>query len=79
METWICSRCMEGIYGSLEVVLILASAHKCRSQFDRGHLGDRAAVMTCLGCLRSPTGLCAYHASLLVNLRRPNGTGFLSP
>jgi hypothetical protein len=73
METWICSRCMEGIYGSLEVVLILASQHKCRLQF------DRTAVTTCLGCLRSPTGLCAYHASLLVNLRRPNGTGFLSP
>jgi len=66
MECWICSHCEEGIYGSLEVVLTLASAHKCRSQFGRGHLGDRAAVTTCLSCLSSPTGLCAYHASVLV-------------
>ena len=73
MECWICSCCGEGIYGSLEVVLILASEHKCRSRF------DRTTATTCLRCLRSPTGLCAYHSSLLLNLRRPNGTGFLSP
>jgi len=73
MECWICSRCGEGIYGSLEVVLILGSEHKCRSR------SDRTTVTTCLRCLQSPTGLCAYHASLLVNLGRPNGTRFFSP
>ena len=69
MESWICSHCGEGIYGSLQVVLILASKHKCRSRL------DRSTATTCLACLRSPTGLCAYHAAWLASLKGPDTTG----
>jgi hypothetical protein len=72
MECWVCSRCGEGIYGSLEVVLLLASEHKCRPRF------DRSTVTTCLMCLGSPSGLCAYHASQLVSLGLPNENRLLS-
>ena len=71
MELWMCPHCRERIYGSLEVVLILASAHKC------GGSSGRTSDTTCLSCLISPTGLCAYHASLLVSQNRPTTTRFL--
>jgi len=77
MELWMYPHCGERIYGSLEVVLILASVHRCKAQFDRGPLGDRARETTCLSCLRSPTGLCAYHASVLMSYSRPIATRFL--
>ena len=70
MEVWMCSHCGERIYGSLEVVLILASAHRCRIP------RDRSMPTVCLSCLGSSTGLCAYHASLLVNQSQRNATGF---
>ena len=70
MEVWMCSHCGERIYGSLEVVLILASAHRCRIQ------RDRRLPTVCLSCLGSSTGLCAYHASQLVNQSQRNATGF---
>lgn len=47
----------EKIFGSLDVVLLLSSAHRCRArELPRRH------VTQCLACLGSPTGLCAYHA-----------------
>lgn len=68
MEIWMCPQCGKRIYGSLHVVLLLASAHVCSALFTRKH------VTTCLSCLDSPTGLCAYHASVLVNSNRLNLT-----
>lgn len=61
MEFWLCPHCGQRIYGSLEIVLILASVHTSRASFAR--VNDT----TCLSCVTSPTGLCAYHASLLAN------------
>ena len=60
MEFWVCPHCERGIYGSLEVVLVLGSAHQCRG------LVRRTSDTTCLKCLLSPTGLCGYHTHLLV-------------
>lgn len=60
MELWMCPHCGQRIYGSLQVVLILASVHRCLASFAREH------ETACLVCSRSPTGLCAYHANLLV-------------
>jgi len=71
MEFWMCPHCGHRIYGSLEVVLILASAHKCNA------LSERAKETLCLSCLSSPTGLCAYHASLLVKTNHLNATQVL--
>jgi hypothetical protein len=71
MECWMCSHCGQRIYGSLEVVLILASAHKCNTSF------ARTRETACLRCLSSPTGLCVYHASMLVNSTRLNATQVL--
>jgi len=71
MEFWMCSHCGRRIYGSLEVVLLLASAHKCNMPF------ARAAETACLSCLSSPTGLCAYHASLSVKTNHLNETQVL--
>jgi len=55
MELWACPYCMERITGSLNGVLFLASAHRCRWALDGNH------STVCLVCLISPTGLCAYH------------------
>ncbi len=70
MEVWMCSYCEKRIFGSLEVVLILASVHRCHTQL------DPVRVTVCSSCLSSQTGLCAYHASLVVNQSRLNTTGF---
>lgn len=72
MEVWMCPHCERRIYGSLQVVLILASTHNCRAPF------ARPIETTCLSCLSSPTGLCAYHAGVLVNQGRFDATRFLS-
>jgi hypothetical protein len=72
MEVWMCPHCGQRIYGSLEVVLILASAHKCGESF------RRTSDTTCLSCLVSPTGLCGYHTILLVNRRRFDAMRVLS-
>ena len=61
MEFWVCPHCERGIYGSLEVVLALASAHQCRG------LARRTSDTTCLNCLVSPTGLCGYDTHLLMH------------
>ncbi len=66
MEIWMCSYCEKRIYGSLQVVLILASVHRCRTQF------DPVRATLCLTCLSSQTGLCAYHASLVANQSHQN-------
>jgi hypothetical protein len=71
MELWMCSHCEKRFYGSLEVVLILASAHRCRMQRDGGR------ETACLSCLSSPVGLCAYHASILMNRSRRDTTRLL--
>jgi hypothetical protein len=65
--------CGQRIYGSLKVVLTLrvASAHKYNMPFAR--TGETA----CLSCSSSPTGLCAYHASLLVKTNHLNTTRVL--
>ena len=72
MEIWMCPHCGQRIYGSLEVVLLLASVHTCRASLARMN------ETTCLICLRSPTGLCAYHASVLVNQNHLSATTMLS-
>jgi hypothetical protein len=51
--------------------LILASVHKCNTSL------ARTRETTCLSCLSSPTGLCAYHASMLMNHNRLNATRVL--
>ena len=57
-EAWTCPHCLQTIYGSLAVVLVLASAHRCN---DQAHsLGQTV----CLECRQSPTGLCVYHTRL---------------
>ncbi len=57
MQFWVCPECRETIFGSLDVVLLLSSAHYCRTrELPRQH------ETRCLDCWRSPTGLCAYHA-----------------
>ena len=71
MEFWMCSHCGQRIYGSLEVVLILASVHRCHASFTRAH------ETACLSCLSSPTWLCAYHASMLVKTNHLNATQVL--
>jgi len=53
MEHWICPRCLERITGSLNVVLLLASVHRCRTLDGSNTL--------CVDCLNAPTGLCTYH------------------
>ena len=71
MEFWMCPHCGQRIYGSLEVVLILASAHKCKTAF------ALTRETACLSCLSSPTGLCVYHASMLVKTNHLNATQVL--
>ena len=66
MERWMCPHCGEEIFGSFQVVLVLASVHRCRPRL------ARAAQTACLGCVRSPTGLCAFHASLIAEKAHPN-------
>lgn len=55
MEAWTCSHCSHTILGSLTVVLVLASAHRCN-----GHMHSLGQTV-CLDCRQSPTGLCVYH------------------
>lgn len=59
-EAWTCPHCLQTIYGSLAVVLILASAHRCNAQLHS--LGQTV----CLDCRQSTTGLCVYHTQLLL-------------
>jgi len=70
MEFWLCPHCGQRIYGSLEIVLTrsVASVHTCRTSVAR--VNDT----TCLSCITSPTGLCAYHAGLLVNQNHLSAT-----
>ena len=49
--------CGEKVFGSLEVVLILSSAHRCGSP-----PALRWHDTQCLDCLQSPTGYCLRHA-----------------
>jgi hypothetical protein len=56
MEHWICPHCEKEIWGSLRVVLILASLHRCREAI-------QLQQTVCLECLQSPTGLCPRHTA----------------
>ncbi|MBI5033379.1 MAG: hypothetical protein HZB51_22895 [Chloroflexi bacterium] len=66
-EVWTCPDCMQTICGSLAVVLILASTHRCKAQT----LLHGQTV--CLDCGKSPTGLCVYHTQCL--LAQSDGAG----
>ena len=67
MEAWTCSHCSHTILGSLTVVLVLASAHRCN-----GHMHSLGQTV-CLDCRQSPTGLCVYHTQRV--LAQSGGAG----
>ncbi len=69
MQFWICPECGEKVFGSLDVVLILSSAHRCSAR-----PASRARVTQCLACLSSPTGLCARHAQQYTRSEPPRET-----